>query len=81
MNTRDDGGPAFPFTRTDFVDGKLGHDVLSQGMTLRQWYAGMALQGMLANGGHGNVTIGGVSLAYDEAAFVMADCMIAQGKK
>ena len=35
MNTQNDGGPAFP-THCE------------AGMTLRDWFAGMALQGMLA---------------------------------
>lgn len=36
---QDDGGPAFP------VVGGTKHD----GMTLRDWFAGMALQGVLSN--------------------------------
>jgi hypothetical protein len=39
MNAIDNGGPAFP-PRTD-AD-------YNQGMTLRDWFAGMALQGYLA---------------------------------
>ena len=31
-----DGGPAFPIA-------------FNEGMTLRQWYAGLAMQGLLAN--------------------------------
>ncbi|MEQ8504624.1 MAG: hypothetical protein RIB80_04810 [Rhodospirillales bacterium] len=36
-----DGGPAFPIST---IDG-----FTNQGMTLRQWYAGQALVGLLAN--------------------------------
>lgn len=39
----DDGGPAFPMPDTELQDGW-------QGMTLRDWFAGMALQGLLASG-------------------------------
>ena len=35
-----DGGPAFPILRSD-----------QPGMTLRDWFAGQALAGLLANGG------------------------------
>jgi hypothetical protein len=38
------GGPAFP----QHIDG-AGFD-LDPGMTLRDWFAGMALQGLLASG-------------------------------
>jgi len=40
MNTINDGGPAFP----QGDDGSWG-----TGMTLRDWFAGQALAGMLAN--------------------------------
>lgn len=37
----EDGGPAFPVGNAQY--GYV------RGMSLRQWYAGMALQGLLAN--------------------------------
>lgn len=40
------GGPAFPVVG-HFYNGKLGGQ-LDHGMTLRDWFAGMAMQGMLA---------------------------------
>lgn len=42
---RDDGGPAFP-TEPNTQPGHFAH----HGMTLRDWFAGQALAGMLANG-------------------------------
>jgi hypothetical protein len=39
---RDDGGPAFP--RTGEGVGNPNYD--EPGMTLRQWYAGLAMMGM-----------------------------------
>lgn len=46
----DDGGPAFPSPGYDGPTPTGGH--LTQypqpGMTLRQWYAGLAMQGLLA---------------------------------
>ena len=47
MNTPDDGGPAFPFPDTHFSSGKVQYG--SNGMTLRDYFAAAALQGMCAN--------------------------------
>lgn len=56
----DDGGPAFPgkvpeiqtltYTNGKTVDVKTGKHVPCAGMSLRDWFAGMALQGQLAAG-------------------------------
>ena len=40
-----DGGPAFP----SFQLHKLDEKMWQQGMTLRDWFAGMALQGILSS--------------------------------
>ena len=37
---KNDGGPAFPFS----------DDVDCEGMSLRDWFAGLAMQGMMASG-------------------------------
>lgn len=61
MGKRDDGGPAFPGPKTRLVTGfndSFPHEetVYVDGMTLRQWYKGMALIGwMSANVGRGLV--------------------------
>ncbi len=77
----DDGGPAFPLTgfETDPTEGDR-EEVFSRGMTLRDWFAGMALQGMLAysyvssssGNYHENCTISQAS----QRAFIYADAMI-----
>jgi hypothetical protein len=45
--------PAFPHSMTQYTQRPEGLEVSNYevfaGMSLRQWYAGMALQGMLAN--------------------------------
>jgi hypothetical protein len=65
MSTQiDDGGPAFPIPYGQVMseDGK--------GMTLRDWFAGQALAGLLANGG-------AVSWEDDATnAYTVADAMI-----
>ena len=40
--------PAFPVPDTCYPNGEIQYG--SHGMTLRQWYAGMALQGLIAAG-------------------------------
>lgn len=45
----DDGGPAFPWQWTDHLP-EVGNVVRDQGfgLSLRDWFAGMALQGILS---------------------------------
>ncbi len=44
-----DGGPAFPATRY-WNEKELGYRYSSEcGMSLRDWFAGMALQGIMAS--------------------------------
>jgi hypothetical protein len=74
MNEIKDGGPAFPTTQ--YVSGisPTGH---SGGMTLRDYFAAKALQGMLAEDGGG--ALNNEELA--EFAYVIADEMLkARGK-
>ena len=55
---KSDGGPAFPVQVTVGSDGKENglqfgnRDYWATGMSLRDWFAGMALQGMNANPGN-----------------------------
>lgn len=63
MSEIDEAGPAFP--RQDWT-----------GMSLREWYAGMALQGIMASGdAHGN-EVGAIA----QEAYKLADAMIRAGK-
>lgn len=75
-----DGGPAFPFViRNDSDDWKSG-------MTIRDWFAGMALQGMIASESDGN----GMMPPYSkdnwypltaERAYQFADAMLKEREK
>ncbi len=51
MSEIDDGGPAFPGAKTDFVPDVMGGRQaiaeISGGMSLRDWFAGQALTGVL----------------------------------
>lgn len=51
MNTKDDGGSAFPVTRVKLDEkGVLISATPESGMSLRDWFAGMALQGCVLHG-------------------------------
>ena len=51
MTTHDDGGRAFPLSGYDGPSQAGGHitQMPMHGMSMRQWYAGLAMQGLLAN--------------------------------
>lgn len=64
-----EGGPAFPFSSITF-----GH---CAGMSLRDWYAGVAMSGLLANprsGDQAKALCGEESVS--KAAFEVADAML-----
>jgi len=79
MVKKKDGGLFFPSKRFELVtqfDGKLApREVDHSGVTLRQWYAGMALQGLLAH----NQNLGELTAA--DLAHMYADAMIAFEEK
>ena len=72
-----DGGPAFPQRafKTDY-NAALMYSDGAGGMSLRDWYAGMALQGLLASYANDRMptkpseTVSGLS-------FIIADAMLA----
>ena len=69
----DDGGPAYPHAPFA-LDGRHWSDG-SQGMTLRDWFAGQALAGMMADGKNSGRFADIASDAWD-----FADAMLAARK-
>ncbi len=73
MSSAKDGGPAFPqhgwSSSAEVIERMNGN----QGMTLRNWFAGMALQGLCSN--HDFKDTGSQDIA--ELAFDQADAMLA----
>lgn len=67
MTPKPTGGPAFPVET-------CGRD---SGMTLRDWFAGQALSGLLADDSYGTTTWA----AFAEAAYAVADAMIEKRNK
>jgi hypothetical protein len=74
-----DGGEAFP-GKYEYIEGNLLIDGYSPGMTLRDYFAAAALQGLLA---HiiGVENANGSALKYAECAYEYADAMLAARKE
>jgi len=73
---RTDGGPAFPQKHLKWTDQFSGKECVAigfEGMSRRDWFAGQALAGMLANS-EGNRELQEESWA--EMAFAQADAML-----
>ena len=62
-----DGGPAFPGERQSSMFG--GGRVTSEGMSLRDWFAGMAMQGLLSGDFFGMAHRGTLSAAEADGLF------------
>ena len=75
MSNKKDGGLFFPGTRYENMGTNIPVEVNYFGATKRQWYAGMALQGMLASGGFRDYSDAA------DSAYQMADAMIAFEEK
>lgn len=76
-----DGGPAFPTEPVIIRNGEIVERG-SSGMTLRQWYAGMVVQGLLAGRkvAIGTLTSYGAK-AIAEQAWLVADAMLTGDKQ
>ena len=72
MSEIESGGPAFPTDGESQVATHLWH---FSGLTKREWFAGMALQGLLANP---STILKQADIP--ELSFEYADAMIRQGK-
>ncbi len=79
MSVRDDGGPAFP--APELGEMQFGDRTAYSGMSLRDHFAGLALQGMLANPEDFTIESEGDRLAdnwadFAKCAYEAADAMI-----
>lgn len=89
MSTIDDGGPAFPgiegssgysnSVALPMADGSLVFVNVNHGQSRRDWLAGLAMQALLAR--EGPPVINFQRMRLEQAAYVIADAMIAEGKK
>jgi hypothetical protein len=72
--SKDNSGPAFPVTPTN-NSGQIGDTQF--GLSVRQWYAGLAMQGLRNNRNYCDADR--IDVAVE--AFRQADAMIAEGEK
>lgn len=79
---KNDGGPVYPGTRLEEIMEQYGngekrtvrhHDVSYPGMSLRDWFAGMALQGLLACPEVTGPMVGLVTDAYSYADLMLKE--------
>ena len=74
MAKKKDGGLFFPGTRYENRGTNIPVEVNYSGVTKRQWYAGMALQGLLAhNQNLGELTAADLSHMYADAMIAFED--------
>lgn len=74
MNAPNDGGPAFPVTYSHADDEGMRTEQRRPGMSLRDWFAGQALAGLLAHHGADDLRVRGAAA---KVAFNRADDMLA----
>jgi hypothetical protein len=83
MSKTDDGGPAFPGAAPMVAMDQSGHlRRVEDGMSLRDWFASMALQGIIAcpEPAPDADNIEELTLILANAAYTYADAMIAARK-
>ena len=78
--TKDTGGPAFPKKKFAPLPGGGGHWTVTGGMTLRDWFAGQALVGMLASAPVADRSKP-KHRGWAENAYLFADAMLAERSK
>ena len=73
MTDKQDGGPAFPQKRIYRCSQSIDHELHETGMSLRDWFAGQALAGILSNPNIENAYFKiDAGLAYDAADAMLA---------
>jgi hypothetical protein len=75
-DTKDDGGPVFPSGLKFTDDYNASH--AERGMSLRDWFAGQALAGILANLNHMIGTTTYAQIGKD--SYIFADAMLSARK-
>ena len=84
MSAHDNGGPAFPvatvFNPHTGEPTNTGCHWDGNGMSLRDWFAGMALQGFCSQTNNGGEWTWGKTDA-PKAAYELADAMLAEREK
>ena len=84
---KDDGGPAFP-CQSEHMGGNVYKVITQGGMTLRDYFAAKAMQGMMSCQDFMNDQVSKLSLSKEEAcanvarwSYIAADAMLAERQK
>lgn len=75
-----DGGPAFPATVQDDIDCAGRYVAGYGGMSLRDWFAGKALAGLVPNAAW-DYSSGPCNAAAAQRCYAIADAMLAEREK
>ena len=91
MKNKKDGGPAFPEVTGDFLEGGSGEIWSIGGMSLRDYFAAKAMQGIISNFSNEIVLEAHINLADDFemspdemtacSAYSLADAMLKERNK
>jgi hypothetical protein len=82
MTDIDDGGPAFPTEEWELTQGVVRRIGIINGMSLRDYFAGMALQGMLsANPKDSDTNAELLIKTVACGAYLFADAMLEERKR
>lgn len=74
--TRSDGGPAFPIITPERNGQPLGTFIWARGLSIRDWFAGMAISALLADR-----SVDGTFERFAESAYLTADAMLLEREK
>jgi hypothetical protein len=86
MQTKDDGGPAFPLPSEQAANGR-GYRPMHGGMSLRDYFAAKAMNGLVAADAVSrfahqySVTAEKAAAAVTKSAYTMADAMLEARKR
>ena len=75
-----DGGPAFPISNNDVITAVIKNGNHPEGMSLRDYFAAKAMQGMLS-GGSNTLIINNKKMDLEKAAYLVADAMLEAREK
>jgi hypothetical protein len=75
MSNTNTGGPAFPISEAHFSNGMLKQEA-EYGMTLRDYFAAKAMQGMLSNPKLQEQILAAGQSWIEESAWTVADAML-----
>ena len=78
---KNDGGPAFPTMGLGYDKEGKAVEVRYEGMSLRDWFAGMAISGILGAPAQKSLSLEEAINRFSEASYALADAMLQEREK